>query len=256
MLENKIINLIEELPGKIGVYYKDLNTGRSFGIHEKEPFLAASVIKLAVLIEAYRQVEESIISFHNIIPVKNEDKVPSCGSLNYMHDGLEVTIKDLCVLMIIQSDNTATNILLRHLGIESVNQTMKTLGYDKTHINRLLFDGKAQLEGKENYFAPEEIGNMLESLWKGKIISQEASLEMINIMKQQQINHKIPYFIPKNISIAHKTGEDSGITHDIALVFARNPFILCFASNETNVQQTESVIREVARLCYENGKLD
>ena len=256
MLENKIIDLIDKLPGKIGVYYKDLTTGKSFGIHEKEPFLAASVIKLAVLIEAYRQVEENIISFHDIIQVKNQDKVPSCGSLTYMHDGLEVTVKDLCVLMIIQSDNTATNILLRLLGIENVNETIKNLGHDKTHINRLLFDGEAQLEGKENYFAPEEMGNILERLWKGQIISKEASQEIINIMKQQQINHKIPYFIQKNTPIAHKTGEDSGITHDVALVLGKNPFVLCFASNETNVQQTENVIREMARLCYENSELD
>lgn len=256
MLEKKVLSLIEELPGKIGVYYKHLTTGKSFGFHEKEPFLAASVIKLAVLIEAYRQVDENIISFHDIIQVKKEDKVPSCGSLNYMHDGLEVTVKDLCVLMIIQSDNTATNILLRLLGIENINQTMKTLGYNITHINRVLFDGKAQREGKENYFAPEEMGNILERLWKGQIISKEASQEMIEIMKLQQINHKIPYFIPKNTPIAHKSGEDNGITHDIALVLAKNPFILCFASNETNVQQTENVIREIGRLCYENGELD
>lgn len=243
------------LPGIIGVYYKNLKSFESYGLNDEKRFLAASVIKIPVLIEAFNQEYKRKISFEETIRVTDDDKVPDCGAIAYMHEGLEVTIRDLCNLMIILSDNTATNILIKYLGMDNINTTMKLLGLEKTRINRLLFDSNEQKKGKENYFSPLEIGLLLEKMWNSELISPMASQEMINILKLQQINHKIPYFIPKDVAIAHKTGEDEGITHDVALVFSNDPFILCFASNKTDVAKAEIAMRNIAVLCYEHTNI-
>lgn len=255
-MEDKIREMASDLEGNIGLYYKDISSGKSIGINENEPFLAASVIKVTVLIEAFKQNELGRLSFDELVVVSNEDKLPSCGSLTYMHDGIEVTVRDLCVLMIIQSDNTATNIMIKKLGMENINKTMKDLGLEKTHLNRLLFDSEEQKKGKENYISTREMGMLLEMMWRGELVSKEASQEMLEILKMQQINHKIPYFIPKSIKIAHKTGEDSGITNDEALVLADKPFILCVAANNTNVQQTEDFYRKAGKYFYDISQND
>lgn len=246
-----IRSMMKNLEGNIGVYYKDLTTGQSFGVKESEQFLAASVIKIPVLAEAFRQENQGMISFEEMVVINNQDKLPSCGSLTYMHDGLEVSVMDLCVLMIIQSDNTATNLMIKKLGIDNINGFIKKLGLKKTHLNRLLFDSVEQKKGKENYITPHDMGSILEMMWKGELVSSEASKEMLEILKRQQINHKIPYFVPNNIKIAHKTGEDSRITNDMALVFAEKPFILCCAANNTNVQETEEFYRKAAKYLFD-----
>lgn len=250
-MKELVMKMMEELQGNVGVYYKDLTTGKSFGIRDDEPYLAASVIKLLVLLEAFKQESQGKISFDQIIKINKEDKLPSCGSLTYMHDGLMVNLMDLCVLMIIQSDNTATNILIRLLGMDAINTSIEELGFEITKLNRLLFDSEEQKKGKENYISPKEMGIFLEKLYKGRLISEKASIAMLDIMKKQQLNHKIPYFIPKGIKIAHKTGEDDGITNDVALVFSEKPYVICFAAYGTNVQMTEDFYRKTAKLCYD-----
>lgn len=245
--------LIKDLSGEIGLYYKNLMTGEIIGINDEREFLAASIIKIPILLEAFRQTAKGKISFGDKVSVSHSDKVPDCGALTYMHDGLEVTIMDLCNLMIILSDNTATNILTRILGMKNINKYMENLGLHKTRINRLLFDDEEQKKGKENYFSPKEMGFLLDKIFKGQLISENACRQILEILKLQQIRHKIPYHLPSSVEVAHKTGEDEGITHDVGIIFSKKPFILCFATNNTNVTETEEVIRQISRICFEQN---
>lgn len=161
-----------------------------------------------------------------------------------MHDGIEVTIRDLCNLMIILSDNTATNVLIDRLGIDEINKTIKNLGLKNTILSRKMYDMESKKLGNENYFSLSDMAIILESIHNETLISQSVSKEIKTIMKEQQINHKIPYYIPEDVTILHKTGEADGITHDIGIVYSKNPFIIGFASNETNIQEFEDIIRK------------
>ena len=100
-MQEKIIKLLEGCSGKIGFYYKDLNTQNEIKYNEDVKFMAASIVKLPILIEALRRLESKDISDLEKIAITKYMKVPSCGALTYMHDGIEVTIRDLCNLMII-----------------------------------------------------------------------------------------------------------------------------------------------------------
>jgi beta-lactamase class A len=255
MFFNEMQKIIDKVPGKIGVYYKDLNTGNSFKFNEDEGFLAASVIKLPILIAVLYEIKKGRLRKDDIIRLSTDDKVPSCGALAYMHSGLDVTIKDLYNLMTILSDNTATNMLIKTLGIHNINSIISELGLKITKLNRLLFDYEQQKQGKENYFSPSEIGILLEGVYRKNLISEDICQDIEEILKLQQINSKIPYLIPDNIEIAHKTGEDEGITHDVGIVYSEKPFILCFAANDTDVVLAEEAIRKISLLCYENSLL-
>lgn len=235
-----------ELPGEISVYGKDLTTGEKWAYQADIPLVAASVIKLPILVEAFRQARDGLISMDETFSIRPEQKMPSCGALTYLHDGLTVTLRDLCVLMIIVSDNTATNILIERLGMENVNATMRALGLEKSTLRRLLFDAEASGRGLENTITAEEMGRLLEMLYKGECVSPAADTEMLSILRDQQLNGKMPFFLD-DLEIAHKTGEDNGITHDVGIVYADHPLILCFVSNHTDVPAFERFIQDAAR---------
>jgi beta-lactamase class A len=122
---------------------------------------------------------------------------------------------------------------------------MKKLGLKQTKLNRLLFDSEKAALGIENYISAGEIGFLLEKMYYGDLISPEASSEMLRILKNQRLNGKIPFFIHGNISVAHKTGEDDGITHDVAVVYAPQPFIVCFCGNEVDVPKYERLMQDI-----------
>lgn len=253
-MNNEIKKIMTNLPGKIGLYYQDLSTREAFGITEHEGFIAASVIKLPILIAVLNKIHKGELNKNDQVTMSALDKVPGCGALRHMHNDLVVTISDLCHLMIVLSDNTATNILIRLLGFDYINQIFTEIDFKTTKLNRLLFDYEKHLQGIENYFSPLEIGQLLEKIYKKTILTEELCDEVIDILKKQQINHKIPYLLPDHIEIAHKTGEDEGITHDVGLIFGKKPFILCFASNKTDVILAEAALRRIALICYEHSK--
>lgn len=255
MLLRKIKDILDELPGNIGVYYKDLVSGETFGYNEKEAFMAASVIKLPILVATLHRIKHGKLRKDDLIRLTTEDKVPSCGALNYMHSGLEVSIWDLCHLMIVISDNTATNMLIKHLGMDHINSLLDELGLKTTRVNRLLFDSESSKRGIQNYYSPVEIGSLLDRIYNKELISADVCEDIIDIMKQQQINHKIPHLLPEHVEIAHKTGEDSGITHDVGIIYSKKPFILCFASNKTNVPQAEGALSNIAKLLYDQSNI-
>ena len=235
-----------ELPGEISVYGKDLVTDEKWAYEADVPLVAASVIKLPILVEAFRQARDGLLAMDEIFSIRPEQKMPSCGALTYLHDGLTVTLRDLCALMIILSDNTATNILIQRLGMENINAGMRKLGLEKSTLRRLLFDSEASARGLENTVTAWEMGQLLEMLYKGECVSPEADAEMLSILKDQRLNGKMPFFL-HNLKIAHKTGEDDGITHDVGIVYADHPLILCFASNHTDVPAFERFIQDAAR---------
>lgn len=252
-MENKIIERIKDIPGDVSFYYKNLTTGKIIKYNEEKPMLAASVIKLTVLVECFNQVKKGIISKDEIFITKNNEKVPSCGALNYMRENLKVTLEDLYVLMIILSDNYATNMLIDKLEIDNINKTIKEIGLKNTILNRKMFDGEKAALGLENYISAEDMGFLLESMYNKELIDEKSSEEMMGILKDQRLNGKIPFLLqglnPK-VNIAHKTGEDSNITHDVGIVFAKEPFIVCFCGNNLNVPKYERLMQDITYDLY------
>ena len=242
-----LLSTVEGLQGKIGFYAHCTTTGETLAIHENEPLMAASVIKLTIMAEAFRRFCEGTLDRSAEVRIRPSDKLPSCGALTYLHDGLTVTVLDLVTLMIILSDNTATNLLIDLLGADAINRTIGEMGLTGTRLNRKLFMPELSRQGIENYVTATDMGTLLEMLTEGKLWSKAASAEMLGILKNQRLNGKLPFYLHSaGIPVAHKTGEDDGITHDVGVIFGQETWIVCFLSNETDVPDTERAMQDVA----------
>ncbi len=252
-MKDEIIKKLERIPGKISFLYEDLKTGKGFAYHEQEPMMAASVIKLFVMAAAFEKSKKGSFQMDELFAVKREDCVPSCGALTYLHDGILVTGLDLVTLMIIFSDNTATNILIDILGIEEINETIRGLGFRQTLLQRKMYDIERSSRGIQNYITAYETGRLLKMIYNGTLIDRQSSEAMISILKNQQLCSKIPFYLQalgESPEIAHKTGEDTGITHDVGIVYGKEPFLVCFCGNETDTPAFERVMAEVSLELY------
>lgn len=247
---------LKELPGSISFYYKNLVTGDCFEYRADEKLMAASVIKLYVMADAFRRMEKGILDGNQMVATRRSDFVPSCGAVAYMHEGLRVTVLDLITLMIIFSDNTATNILIDLLGAEAINEGIRQLGFKDTWLRRKMYDVEKSRRGIQNLITAREAGQLLEQMYAGTLVSRRASQQMLGIMKNQQVNSKIPFYLqalPEEPEIAHKTGEDSGITHDVGIIFGEEPFVVCFCGNATETPVYERLMAEVSLALYQEG---
>ncbi len=228
--QEELVRRMGEVRGSTSFYYKDLTTGQTFSLRADEPMCAASVIKLTVMAELFRQIGDGELDPERRIPIRDADRVPICGVLTLMHTGMEVTAIDLCWLMITVSDNMATNMLIDLLGIEKIQANICRLGLEGVELNRKLFEKRPEWRKKTNYITAASIGRLLEQIYQGTLVSPEASRRMMEMLLAQQCTNKIPLLLPREGLAAHKTGEDTGITHDVGILLAKRPCIVCFCN--------------------------
>jgi len=248
MIFKKIENKYRKTEGHIGFYYLSLVDGESFGINENDQFLAASVIKFPIYCAICKLVSEGKLDFKEEIKVTQKDKLPSCGALNSITGEFSIDIESLCNLMITISDNSATNLLIKRIGLKNLNKEFESFGLISTHLERKLFDSKAASKGLENKICLKELGQLLKSIYEKTFINVKYSEYILDCLLKQQINHKIPGYLNDCVLVAHKTGEDDNLTNDIGIVFASKPFIVCFAGHDTDVSKYEILIREVSKM--------
>lgn len=250
-MTNEIFAPLAAFGTGVSCYFKDLTTGETAELAADEPRLSASVIKLPVLVEAFFRFADGSVSRDEAFTVREEDKLPSCGCLNLLHTGIEVTARDLAALMITLSDNSATNMLIKRLGIDSVNRRMAALGLTGTRLNRLLFDAEAAARGLENRVTARDMAALLEKMYRGALVSPEADKEMLDILCAQRLNGKLPLPLPRGTEIAHKTGEDSGVTLDVGLFLTERPYILNVIGNGVYAPDFERALHAVSLAVYE-----
>lgn len=246
MRDSELRARLDGLPGQTGFYFKDLTTGETVDCRADETFQAASVIKLPILAALHLRAQSQPELFQERLTIGEGDKLPGCGALQHVTGENDYDIATLCRLMITISDNTATNALIRRFGLEELNADFARLGLERTRLYRLLFDAEAAAQGMENLFVPREMGLLLERLCRGELVSPQADEAMLELLKRQQINHKIPGRLPEDIPVAHKTGEDTGIANDAGVVFVRHPMVLVFASTHTDTYGFEEAIRDIS----------
>lgn len=252
----KCFETIRAFHGDVGLYYRALGD-KAVETHNPDlPLVAASIIKLPIMVTAFRDIAEGKLDADEIVSVGHGDKVPSCGALTYMHDGLEVTLVDLITLMIILSDNTATNILIERLTPDHVNRTMEALGIPGIVLRRKLFDMELYELGINNTVTARGVGMLLERMATGTLLGKAFDDRMIGILLNQQLNGKLPFFLhSKGIRCAHKTGEDDDITHDAGIIYTEKPFVLCMLSNNVDVPAFERLMQDTAReLAFGEGE--
>ncbi len=246
MLRQRIETELARLDGIWGVAVKNLVSGEETIINGDHCFSAASVIKVPIMLKLLQAADANQLSLDERLALTDAVKVPGCGVLKELVAGLSLSLWDLCTLMIIISDNTATNMLIDRLGIEAINATLREFGIERSILRRRLFDRDAAARGLRNEVTPADMMKLVTALHQQSILTPASCERALHVMARQQMNHKIPQLIPHGVRIAHKTGEDDGITHDVGIVYGSQPFVIAVMSERTS--DTEVGCQLIARL--------
>lgn len=243
---------LEALPGNISALCRNLETGESFAFRPEARHGSASVIKLYLMAAMFQGFADGEFRPEDRLTVREKDCVPSCGVLTYLDRDQEWSLRDLTELMIIVSDNTATNVLAEFYTLSRIQAFISDrLGLRDTFFRRKMYDTEAKRRGIENETTVRDTGWLLESIWRGELVNPEASAQMLGMLRHQRLNGKIPFrlhTLENAPRIAHKTGEDDGTTHDVGIVEGKQPLLLCLMGNETDVPAFE---REMGDLAWE-----
>ena len=198
-LDDQVKPIVASFKGKVSLFAKNLDTGETYGLNPDERVRTASTIKIAVMIEAFARVAEGKAKWTDEVILTKEKKVSGSGILTELSDGLKLTLRDAVNLMMIISDNTATNLVLDVLTTDAVNARMESLGFKQIKIMRKVGSGGESTAGKDpenkkyglGMATPREMVLVMEKLDRGEIVSPAVSKEMIELMKREQARYAI-----------------------------------------------------------------
>ena len=226
-LEATIREADRHLDGVLGVAILDLSTGHSLLLNADEVFPAASSIKIAVLAEFYRQIQQGKLKPTDIYILQSSDLVGGSGIFGVLTPGVtRLTLRDLAALMISMSDNSAANLLIERVGMENINALLDSLGLAHTRLRRKMMDVPAAAEGRENISTPREMMLLLDALYRGKVLNKELTEELFKLLAVHKESY-IPRNLPEDLRVANKPGELEGVRTDSGIVFTGNrPFVI------------------------------
>ena len=264
-LEKKIISKFNDETGNFALAFKNLDDGKEILINENEIFHAASTMKTPVMIEFYKQLHQGKLSLEDTLQIKNEFKSIVDGTIyklsefddsdknTYNKLGQYYSINNLIYEMITISSNFATNILIEYIGANNVTKSMKEIGALNINVLRGVEDIKAFELGLNNTTSAKDLLIIYEKLAKGKIINNESSAIMIEILKDQKYDDIIPKYLPKNIEIANKTGMITGVHHDSGIVFLKDGkkyVIVLLSKNMLDMESGTEMMAKISQLIY------
>ena len=259
-LTERIANITEMTGGTWGISLFDIDTKETWEVNEHLSFYAASVIKIPIMIAVFAASLREEIKLSSTMMLKREDIVGGSGVLQHMTPGTVFTIYDLVTLMIIQSDNTATNMLIDLVGTHNIQESMKDSGLETSRFYHKMMR-KETNQKETNRITAHEMTNMLLKIAMGKVVSAEACREMITILKKQQIRNSLPVKIPesdelvsgapKQWELANKTGNVFGVRHDIGIFYVEKRwFIASILSKGVNDLDSREVIGKIGLSIY------
>jgi len=257
-LEARVAETADRIDGVTGVAILDLTDGRILLHNADRVFPTASSIKIAILLELYRQDQEAQSGakgkgqLDDIYTFDPKDLVEDSRIMAGLTPGVtRVTTRDLAQFMVAVSDNAAANILIDRVGKDNVNAMLHGLGLSKTMLRRKMIDIAAARRGDENVATPQEMARLLEAIYKGKALSQQATAEFIKQLSTKKSSY-IPRYLPESVQVANKPGELEAVRTDSGIVFVPNrPFaISVMTAYDRNERAAERAISEVALEAY------
>ena len=226
-------------------------TGARFSHDGARRFIAASTVKIAIMIELFRQVDAGRLSLQAGYRLRPGDKASGSGVVAQLHDGIEFTLADLAFLMMSISDNSATNVLIDHVGQDRVNATMRNLGMAGSMLGRRMRGSHVDPGEQENWALPDDYARVIGALFDGSAASAESCAGMLALLEAQQNDRRIARHLPRanRPRWGSKTGSLPGVANDVGFVMTdRGPMIMAvFCKNPPDPNEGERIIGDVAR---------
>ncbi len=269
-LKAQITEKLATTKGEFAVAYKNLDSpSDTLFINANMNFHAASTMKTAVMVEVFKQAKESKFSLSDSLAIKNEFKSIVDGSpyslevgddseeVLYKSLGQKRTVYQLVYEMITVSSNLATNILIELVDAKNVMKTLKSLKINDMQVLRGVEDSKAFEKGLNNTVTASDLALLFEKIAQNEAFNPQDCEEMRKILLDQKFNDIIPALLPKEIKVAHKTGNITGVHHDSGIVYLPNgkKYALVLLSKKLeNFEEGTKMLAEISKMIYEYAK--
>ncbi|MFC3039257.1 serine hydrolase [Virgibacillus xinjiangensis] len=259
-LGRSIESIISRVGGTWAVVLEDLNDGKQWKLRPMEPMYAASIIKVPIMAAVFQGLENGDIKQEDMRKLKSEDQVGGCGVLQHMTPGISLPVYDLITLMIIQSDNTAANMLIDWIGADQIYQMINDIGMEGSMFHHKLMTPPAECR-LENTITANDMNNLWRKLAVGEVVSKHASREMVDILKKQQLRHYLAGKLPiqedplleegEAWELADKTGENIGIRHNAGILYVEKRTMLATVlSKGVNERASLQALQEIGWEIY------
>jgi beta-lactamase class A len=238
-LQKKIEELVSSHRGTVALYAKNLSTGEIVSIDSARPVQTASVIKLPLMLQVFEQVKSGKLKLSAPMLLTKDNQVPGSGVLNLMDAGLMMNLKDVITLMMVLSDNTATNMVIDAAGLSPTNEMLARMGLKNTYFYKKVYkksEGPMPPDQKKfglGKTTAEEMARVIESIYRCDLGDPELCRQMITIMRSQQYRDMLPRYLQKNDTseelspIADKIGALDDVRNEVALVYTqRGPIVI------------------------------
>jgi beta-lactamase class A len=228
--------------GVVGYAVHNLETGERMSRRGDETFPTASLIKVPILVTLYDLVEKGQIALDDKLVVLRNDKVAGSGTLQFMHDGLEITVYDAAWLMTTISDNTATNLLLDEIIIRRVWDKMEALGLmnTKVHSKSFLRVSSFAMDSSRKYglgvTTPNEMARLFELMARGQAVSAKSDSAMLYILERNDDDKLLQRFAG-GVRAAHKTGANNDMRTECSLFYLPARVIACVLTKDNEDQR-------------------
>ncbi len=253
-LERQLEQMAAEFDGVMGIVVKDLTSGESFQVNAEMVFPQASSIKLAILTELFRQAQVGGLRLEERVEVKRGQMVGGSGVLQHFGDvSSALSLRDLAVLMIVLSDNTATNLMIDRLGMDNVNQMLRKLGLEQTRLQRKMMDQESRRAGRENLSTPREMTTLLERLERGQVLDASHTAALMDILQYPKEGPTpLGRGLPEGVALASKDGTLPGVRCESGIVrLPGRPYVIAVMTTYGSRQDSaERAISEVSRRVF------
>ena len=225
-LERDLQTIADTLDGVMGYTVVDLTTGERIERLPKEVFALASSVKLAILYELFKQADEGKLNLDEVRPLDRRHVVGGTGVLTEL-TAPAMPLRDYATLMVVLSDNTATNLLIDVLGMERVTARMASLGMPTLKLRRKMIDLAAARRGDENVGTPADLSRLLEIIYRGEGLKKESADALIAILKKPK-NTAMRRGVDAGVAVANKPGTLEGVEADAGIVYVLGrPYVFC-----------------------------
>lgn len=219
LLRQRIEEITDKSPIRWGIVINRPATGQRLELNPSAVFPAASMIKVPIMYEVMRQAAAGILSLEDTVTVTRQAQAGGAGILAELRPGLALTVQELTTLMIVISDNTATNLLIDLAGMPAINTSLHNLGLHSTSLKRKMMDFPAARSGNENTTSAADMAALFGLIHAQACLPPHYCQLMLDILSRQQVRDKIPFYLPEEFRLAHKTGTLPGVEHDGGILF-------------------------------------
>ena len=254
MLRSKLEAYLADISGTVCLSFLDLTTGENISIDGDRCVPSASTIKLLIMAELMDRVRTGSLSLDQKITITPEMKTGGDGILKELEPGHSFSLKEILTLMIIVSDNQATNILIDLLGMDAINARGKTLGLKNTILGRKMMDSEARKQGRDNFISANDMAAILRAIYEERLIDVEASKTMLDILLRQQQSGRLQLYLPEEVPVAHKCGDLDYLENDGGIIYAEgHPYILVvLTSSMPSNKEGREVIGTLSKIVYDS----